>query len=855
MNAQALLVRALVVGYARTNLLRALATVVAVALGVAASYAIDLANGTAIDSFSRSVDVIANHVNLQVFGIGRGFDERALLRVQTLDGVESASPVVEGELVAGVHRSDPLSGEIVRVLGVDLTRASVPESARTSQRTSQTFDLYRFIDRGGILVSDRIARAYDAAEGKTLHAYAGARPIALPVMGVMPRNAAGVDSSVAFVDVATAQELFGSIGHLSRIDLVVDPARLDEVRARVARVLPPDARVVEPRTRLGEIRRMLASFSMNLGALADVALLVGMYLIYNAVAISVVQRKSEIGTLRALGARRMQLFATFVFEGASYGFIGGLVGLALGLALARFSVAAVQTTVSTLYIGSHADAVVFSWFATLKALLLGVVLATVSAAVPAFEAASTAPARTMRSGGGFERRIPGFNRWTAFAGAVLLTAAFFAAKLPAWHGDVPLFGYIAGVLTIAGASLLAPTLLAAAVRALRRVPRASATLGAAFLRGSPRRFAVAIASLAVAVAMMVAIAVLVGSFRTTVAAWTADTLGSDLYIKPPGTVDASFRGNFTASVAAQVARVAGVAAVDTYRGITVPLRGRFVELGSTDTRSFASRPKLRFLDRVDPVALSNAMRAGNVAVVSEPFSSHLGLGAGDSFEVATPSGVQRFRIAAVYNDYATTGGTAIVDAQRYRALFHDDTVDSLAVMVRPGADVASVRTRIERALAPLRVDINTNRELRAFALAIFDRTFAITNALYLVSMTIAVLGVVSTLFALVIERRTDIALLRYVGLDRRGVRRMVLAQAAMVGVLAAALGTLLGVALAADLIFVINRQSFGWLIEWHSPGWFYLEAAVLVVCAALAAAIYPAAVASRIQTSEVLRVE
>ncbi len=175
--------------------------------------------------------------------------------------------------------------------------------------------------------------------------------------------------------------------------------------------------------------------------------------------------------------------------------------------------------------------------------------------------------------------------------------------------------------------------------------------------------------------------------------------------------------------------------------------------------------------------------------------------------------------------------------------------------VRPGADIANVRSNIERALRPLRIDISTNRELRAYAISIFDRTFAITSALYVVSMAIAVLGVISTLFALVLERRLEIGLLRYVGLSRNGVARMVIAQALVVGVLAGVLGVILGTALAADLIYVINRQSFGWLIEWHSPGAFYAEAMGLVVVAALLAALYPARVASQIRTSEVLRVE
>ncbi len=853
MNERALLVRALVIGYARANALRALVTLFAVALGVAASYSIDLANATAVDSFARSIDVIANHVNLQVFGGGTGFDERTLLRVQTIPGISSASPVVEGQLVAGVRPNVPESGEIVRVLGVDLTRSAVPDAAR-SGNDARPFDLHRFIDERGIIASKRIADRY--ARGGFLDAYAGTRRVHLPLLAVIPPGTAGVDSSVAFVDIATAQTLFTSIGRLDRIDLIVSPAQLDAVRAAVARVVPAGVRVLEPRTRLGEIQRMLSSFQMNLSVLADVALLVGMYLIYNAVAISVVQRKSEIGTLRALGVTRTQIFATFLGEGAIYGGLGALLGIAFGFALAHFSVDAVQQTVSSLYVGSHADAVAISWPATVRAFFTGVVLAVLSALAPAAEAAWTSPARTMRAGPGSERAVPGFSRWTATAGAASIVIAGFLMRLPA-IGGVPFFGYLAGVLLIAGASLCTPIVLAAAVRALRllRESRPSATIAAGFLRASPQRFSVAIASLAVAVSMMVAIAILVGSFRATVVAWTSDTLSADLYIKTPGAVDASFRASFTPRDVKRIAGVRGVAAVDTYRGFNVPFRGGFAELGATNVDSFRDRNKLRFLGDVDPARVASEMAGRDTAVVSEPFSTHFGLTTGDAFVLETPSGRERFTIVAVYNDYSTSGGTFFIDSGTYTKLWHDDTIDSIAVYVRPGWDIAGVRSDIERAMRPARIEISTNRELRTYAISIFDRTFAITSALYVVSMAIAVLGVVSTLFALVLERRLEIGLLRYVGLSRSGVARMVIAQALVVGVLAGVLGVVLGTALAADLIYVINRQSFGWLIEWRSPGAFYAEAVGMVVIAALVAAVYPAHIASRIRTSEVLRVE
>jgi putative ABC transport system permease protein len=156
---------------------------------------------------------------------------------------------------------------------------------------------------------------------------------------------------------------------------------------------------------------------------------------------------------------------------------------------------------------------------------------------------------------------------------------------------------------------------------------------------------------------------------------------------------------------------------------------------------------------------------------------------------------------------------------------------------------------------PERIDIQTTRELRALVIAIFNRTFAITYALYIISITIAVLGVVSTLFALVLERKREIGLLRYLGVTTGNVRRTVFFEATYIGALGGIAGVALGVALALLLIFTINRQAFGWLIELHIPFDFLGEAIVLVVVAALVAGIYPAGVAARIRTAEAVRTE
>ena len=855
------LFRTLVLGHIRLNGLRSLVTLLAVALGVAISLAVDLANATAVASFAQSVDLVASHVNLQILGVGRGFDERTILRVQTLDGVRYASPAIEDSLAVGARRGEPMSGEVLHVLGVDLLRP-LPQDQAERVATPGAYaaapgsDPYQLIAGRGAIVSQRVAKRYRLRPGSTLLGLAGDRPVRLKIVAILPASVPGIDSSVVFVDIVTAQEIFGKIGSLDRIDLVVDPSRIPAIQRAVERVIPPGTRAIEPKVRTGEIQRMLRSFALNLAALSYVALLVGMYLIYNTVAISVVQRRPEIGTLRALGATRGQILVTFLAEGVAFGVLGALLGLALGAFLARFSVGAVAHTVDTLYVATHADHVDYAPLVLAKAFVLGVVLAALSALAPALEAARTLPAITMRAAGDERRGArPGIG--LALIGLATFGLAAFAARLPAID-SMPFFGYASGLLIVAGASLCTPLAVigaAALGRACASRLSPAGRLAAANLGAAPRRVAVAVAALMVAIGMMVSVAILIGSFRTTVVAWADETLRADLFVRPLGLANASTDARFSPRVAATIAALPGVAAVDTFRAITIPFRGSLTTLAATDLASVAARHKLRFLGGADSAALARSLPNSDRVLVSEPFATRFGVRAGDRLRLDTPSGAVTFDVAALYNDYSSDGGIIILDSGTFTKLFHDDSLNSLAIYAAPGTDLQELRSRVIRSVLPSRIDVETTRELRALVISIFNRTFAITYALYIISIAIAVLGIVSTLFALVLERRREIGLMRYLGLRASEVRTMILYEAAYIGALGGAAGIVVGMLLALLLIFVINRQAFGWLIELHVPWEFLAISFVLVILAALLAGLYPARVAARVRTAEAVRTE
>jgi putative ABC transport system permease protein len=845
------LFNSLVLGYLWTNRLRSLVTLLAIGLGVGIFVAIDLANATAIQSFNSNVNIVTSRVNLQVLGEGRGFDEHTLLKVMRAPNVEQATPVIEDSIVVGAREGDPNAGEILRVLGIDLLQ---PLPGGIDVRGSS--DQYGLLEGSGAIVSQRVIDLLHLHVGSSFVALANGMPVTLRVSAIVPRTVSAADSSVVFVDIVTAQEIFQKVGTIDRIDAIVDPAQLAQTKQALEKIVPPGTRVVEPSTRTDEVRRLLRSFQVNLAAISLIALLVGAFLIYNTVAISVVQRRAEIGTLRAVGATRAQIFSTFLAEGALFGVLGSLLGLLFGYFLAQVSVSAVSRTVDTLYVGTHVDRVIYDPRLMLEALLFGIAVALGSAIAPAIEAASTAPARTIGSRG-YETRMGGLALLLALGGVLFLALAYVAAQGPAL-GGLPIFGYVSAMCIIVGASLFVP--LAVIVTA-RLVPRlgyrvsSSALLAAANFGGTPRRNSLAIAALAIAVAMIVSISISVFSLRSTVAAWLNQTLIADIFVRPLGLPDDDYDPRIPAAVPERVRRLPGVAAVDTFRGVNLPFRGSIVMLARTDFTTIGQRDWVHVSGGADAATLARTLPGTNGVIISAPFAEREHLQPGQTLALDTPAGRTVFHIAAVYDDYSNDSGTVMVDQRTFERLYHDDSSGMFSVYAKPGTDINALRTRVIRAVLPLRVDARTTGELRATIFAIFDQTFRITQALNVIAITIAVMGIVSTLFALVLERKREIGVLRYLGLTIGAVRRMVVYEALLIGILGALIGIGAGMLLGLLLIYVIDRQAFGWPMHLHVPVWPLAESLLLVLAAALLAGLYPAQAAARIATADAVRAE
>lgn len=848
---------------------RTLLTLLGVALGVAVFVSIRLANHTAMAAFAQTVDSVAGKANLQVVSDTGGFDERLYPRVRALSGVDAAAPVVQAYARAAVGGHPPTAApvqtdhggydETLLILGID------PFSERPFARWEPPRQ--RGIPGGagfladprGAAITQLLARRHGLKLGDPITVLAGGVPQRLNVRLIITSEELqqALGGNVVVVDIATAQEVFRRFGRLDRVDLIVRPEQRETVLSRLARLLPSGVRAAQPGDRTQQVENMVGAFALNLTALSFIALFVALFLIFNAVSSAVVRRRREIGILRSLGMERRGIARMILSEAAVIGTVGGLVGLGLGTVMARLTLGAVARTITTLYLVTEARELRLDPLTYAAGALLGLVTALAAALAPAIEASRTPPSVTVRQGAFLEAQPLPLRAWTGCGAACLLLAAVVATWTVGERR--PVGGFVSAFLLIAGFSLLSPAFTLWCERLsrplVRRVAGMEGVLGARYLRDSVARTSVVVAALMVAVGMLVGLSIMVGSFRHTVDVWVNQTIRGDLYVQPVGR-DVTGGATILPPAVLRAARsLPGVEAVDTYRGVQTTYRGKIASVNGIDFDVQRRFGRLQFLAGESRTILDRALR-GNGVIVTESFAFRHRVRVGERIELETPSGTVRLPVEGVYYDYSTDAGAVMMDERLFARLWKDRRTESVAIYLKPGSDVDAARTAFIRSVGPgVVLFVTPNRSLRARVLNIFDQTFQITYALQAIAMLVAVLGVVSTLTALILQRGREIGVMRAAGALRRQVGKMVLVESGLLGLIGALLGCACGFTLSLLLIYVINKQFFGWSIRLTIEPGVFIQAILLMTITALLAGIAPARLAASRLAAEAMRAE
>jgi putative ABC transport system permease protein len=516
-----------------------------------------------------------------------------------------------------------------------------------------------------------------------------------------------------------------------------------------------------------------------------------------------------------------------------------------------------STTVNARYVSSRPSTMTTSAGSVVLAFVAGIGVALVSALAPAREASMVPPTEAMARGRR-EFEVGVERKRDAMIALVLALLGALATLAPPIDGK-PLMGYFSGLLFVASAALFTPLIThvstSAASSVLGRTLGAEALLASRSLGGSLRRTSVLVGALATAIAMMTSVGIMVGSFRQTVLTWLDSELPADLYIAPAGSIGGDLHPTIEREVADRIASTPDVESLSRLRAYEIQYDGLPATLAGASQDQNATRQSMIFLSRRSSMDVLRELAAGNNVVVSEPFANKHHVKAGDT--ITLPLGEHRvaFRVIDLFYDYGHEAGFIVLDWGVLLRYLPNTAPTNLAVYLAPGADLERTRAAIQKATANKRLMILSNREIRLQAIRVFDQTFAITYAVEAISILVAVGGISGALISIVMDRRRELGVLRFLGATSTQIRKLIFAEAGLIGILANALGLALGYVLSLVLIYVINKQSFGWTIQFHWPVAVLLGSLSVVYVATVLAGLFPARLAVRLNPIEVVHEE
>lgn len=775
--------------------------VIAIALGVALGFAIYLINRVAADEVSLAARSVFGLADLAIEHSGAGFDENLYPRIARLPGIEVASPVVRVEAKLSGKRG------ALTLFGMDAFRSQrlQPSFARLSGTLSP--DDVGLSGSPAVYLSASAARSLNLAADDVLEIQIGMQPLRFKVAGVLP--AAALRDRAGIIDIATAQWKFGRLGKLTGINLRLAPgASPAQVRHQLEAVLPSSARVVTPGEAADDALRLSRAYRSNLSALALVALFTGGFFVYSTQSLAALRRRREFALLHALGVTRNEQLVLVLLGGVIVGVSGALLGIAAGIGIAQLGLNVLGADLGAGLFRGTAPPLQLHLAEAAAFCALGAIVAVVGTLQPALDAARTPTATALKSGDVASGRIP--RRGSLVI--ALFVIAIIVLLLPPLAG-LPLPGYMSVALLIVGTVIAMPSVLQVLLASAPRWRAVPWEIAISHLRGTARYATLSVSAIVVSFSLMVAMAIMVTSFRVSLDAWTQRILPADIYIRAGYTNQSS---HFTQAAASALRDIPGVARVQMGRFAQTDVSGQAnpVTLIARDL-DVSHADQVLWMEQQTQAPLPG----GTVPVwISEAAADLFALRPGDVFDMTIGGKPMAASVRGIWRDYEHQSGAIVIDRHTYVQLSGDTAINTVWFWLAPGAEESAVQKRIrDRLPTDADYDMRTPREIRSLSLQAFDRTFAVTYALELIAILIGLFGISAGTSAQVLARRREFGVLRHIGLTRAQIAAILAIEGAGLGALGVLAGLMTGGVVSLILVYVVNRQSFHWSMDLFVP--------------------------------------
>ena len=823
-------------------------SILGIAMGVAIVVSIDIANYSSSKAFNLSLDAVAGKATHQIIGNSDGIPDSFYRSLRIDMGFRNIAPVIES------YVSIPDSGrKVFKLLGVDIfaERPFRDYLSNTGSSIDGTFkDL--FTKHNSIILSEENLKKLNRSIGDSLKVLINGKEKYLYISGFIKEdeNNRSALENLFITDIASAQELTEKKDRIDYIDVIIK----NEKEEKLLTGLLQDGFILQKSgLRSNTAEQMLDAFNINLTSLSLLALIVGLFLIYNTMTFSVIQRKVLIGTLRSVGVTSGEIYGLILKEALIIGIIGTIAGFAAAYFISKFLLIIISQTINDLYYVVSVREIYISPAIIIKGIALGVIATLLSALKPAKDASSVHPRSAMirsEQESSLIKKIPGMT----IAGIIFFTAGAVILLIPSKNIWLSYFGILPVII---GFALFTPLIIILVEKIFSplytKLFGITGKMSSRSILQNISRTYIAIAALALAVAATVGVGTMVSSFRTTVIDWLETRLNADVFISAPSLISRRNDAVLNEDILDKIRAIDEVKDFNFYREVELFQEGKRYHLlaSGLSKRSYSG---FKFKEG-NPDEAWKGFEAGDL-FISEPFAYKNDLTVGDMLSLKTDKGMREFRVAGVYYDYASDQGLITIQYKHFKEFWNAEGYSGISVFVKDESYIGTVKDKIQTLdTGGQQLVVRTYKYLRDSSVEIFDRTFLIAKVLQLLSIIVAFIGILSSLMSLQLERRRELGILRANGLLPSQLFLMVNLQTLLMGFTAGLIALPLGNILAAILIYIINKRSFGWTMQFEILPGILAEAMILSITAALLAGLYPGYKMSKTSPSNALREE
>lgn len=840
------------INYSIKNFWQTLLSVIGIALGVAVVIAIDIANQSAFTAFNLSMESVSGKATHQIISNPPGIPDSIFFNLRKNFALQRSAPIIEKFIkIKGKNSS------IFTLIGIDPLYEEPFRNYTSIISKGERIDLPQFLTiKGAALILESTAKDLGLSLGDKFDIEIDGNTKSLILIGMLKpesENQAKLIENIIITDISNAQEILNYGNFITRIDLIIEKDDTNSINLINAQ-LPKSLRIQKSETRSNTGRQITESFRINLTALSLLALIVGMFLIYNTMTFSVVQRKQFIGLQRSIGVTKKEIFTLIILESLTVGMIGTVLGIFTGIILGTGIINLVTKTINDMYFVLQVQKITISYESILKGIILGLSATLLSAYKPARDATNVPP-RAVLTRSESEDNIKNKTKKYLFVAIISIIIGTLILLIDSKN---IYFSYLGIAPIIVGFALFTPYFLIISMKLLTPIMKfLFGSIGKMASRGISSqlsRTTIAVAALSIAVSAAIGVGTMVSSFRQTVVDWLNMRLKADIYTSVPTMVSRFNDGSFDMKIADSIWTIKEVKAMNYYRENQINDNGKIKHILAAKVQNFDYE---YFKDnKISNKVLWKDYSENEGVFVSESYAYKNGAKVGDTVSLPTNYGRKYFRVIGIFIDFSSDIGLIMMHLPTYQKYFDDYMLSGLAIFVKDKSKIEDVINEIrEKSDNNLDFIVRSNRKLIDASVEIFDRTFLITNVLQLLAIIVSFIGILSALMALQLEKARELGVLRAIGMLPMQLWKMIILQTGIMGLIAGFLAIPFGNILAYILIHIINHRSFGWTIEYFFKTEYAIQGILISIFAAIIAGIYPSYKMSKTSPSNALRLE